>query len=161
MIRVLFVCTGNVCRSPMARGVLERVLDRAGLMGRVEVDAAGTHTFHLDAPPDPRAQEAMARRGIDISGHRARRLAPKDFQRFDYMLAMDQDNYRFLQESRTPSAETVIRLFMEYAPHFRMLEIPDPYYGSGWWFDRVLDMIDAAAEGLLAELRERLDREQG
>jgi protein-tyrosine phosphatase len=156
MIRVLFVCTGNVCRSPMARGVLQRALERAGLSGEVEVDAAGTHAFHPDAPPDARAQEAVARRGIDISGHRARRLTPEDFRSFDYLLAMDQENYRFLAQQRPEDADPVIRLFMEYAPHFRLAEIPDPYYGSAWWFDRVLDMIDAATEGLLEEIQERL-----
>jgi low molecular weight protein-tyrosine phosphatase len=156
MIRVLFVCTGNVCRSPMARGVFERALERAGLSDEVEVDAAGTHAFHLDAAADPRAQEAMARRGIDISDSRARRLAPADFRRFDYLIAMDMENYRFVEALRPQDTRPVIRLFMEYAPHFRMSEIPDPYYGSSWWFDRVLDMIDAAAEGLMAELQERL-----
>ena len=155
MVKVLFVCFGNICRSPMAQGALTRLLEREGLLEQVEVSSAGTHTYHLSSSPDERARRAMQRRGIDIGGISAKRLAPDDFQRFDYLIAMDRDNFRFLQEQCPEELRGKLSMLMDYAPHFHAAEVPDPYYGPEIWFDRVLDMIDAAAEGLLSELRRR------
>lgn len=153
MIRVLFVCLGNICRSPTAEGVFRSVVERAGLATRIEIDSAGTHAYHVGKPPDLRAQEAARRRGIDLSGLRGRRATPVDLERFDYVLAMDEENLRNLMAIAPPEHAGKIRLFLEFAPHRPEREVPDPYYGGEAGFERVLDMIEEAAEGLLAHLR--------
>lgn len=152
-VRVLFVCMGNICRSPTAEGVFAKRLADAGLADRVEVDSAGTHAYHVGEPPDPRAQRTASRREVDLSGLRARRVDAEDFSQFDYVLAMDRDNYYNLQQI-CPIGEThKLQLFLSYAPHLETDEVPDPYYGGPAGFDRVLDMIEAAAEGLLEDIR--------
>lgn len=155
MVKVLFVCFGNVCRSPMAQGIFTRLLEREGLVGQVEIQSAGTHAYHLNASPDPRACRVMARHGIDIRHIKSRRLVPEDFEHFDYLIAMDEQNYRFLAENCPAGYEVRLKRFMEYAPDFHATEVPDPYYGPEWWFDRVIDMLEAAAEGLIADLRRK------
>lgn len=151
-VRVLFVCLGNICRSPTAEGVFRRLLAREGLASRIEVDSAGTAAYHLGSPPDERAREAALRRGIDLSGIRGRRAEPADFERFDYILAMDRENHQDLLAAAGEHGNKV-RLFMEYSHRFDEPEVPDPYYGGPNGFERVLDMIEDAAEGLLRELR--------
>ncbi|MDH3412377.1 MAG: low molecular weight phosphotyrosine protein phosphatase [Gammaproteobacteria bacterium] len=155
MTRVLLVCLGNICRSPLAQGVLEQRLRVSGLFHSVRADSAGTHGYHLGEPPDPRAVEAAARRGYDISGQRARRVRDGDFQSFDYILAMDQDNLQQLT-ARCPAAEvTRLRLLMDFAPGPDRQDVPDPYYGGGDGFERALDLIEAAVDGLILELKAR------
>ncbi len=155
MIRVLMVCLGNICRSPLAQGVLEQRLRKSGLFHGVRVDSAGTHAYHVGEPPDPRAVEAAARRGYEISGQRARRIRDGDFQSFDYILAMDLDNLQQLK-SRCPGAEVErLRLLMDFAPGSDGQEVPDPYYGGDDGFERALDLIEAAVDGLVLEVKAR------
>lgn len=154
-IRVLFVCMGNICRSPTAHGVFRHLVEEAGLAHRIEIDSAGTHAYHLGEPPDDRARKTALSRGIDIGDLRARRAAPEDFQAFDYVLAMDQDNYHSLSRICPAGMERKLLLFMDYAPEYRVREVPDPYYGGQRGFDQVLDMVEAAARGLLDEISRR------
>ncbi len=153
VVRVLFVCLGNICRSPSAQGLMEKVLEEEGLADRVEVDSAGTHAFHVGEPPDPRAQEAAARRGVDLSGQRARRVTAVDFARYDYILAMDRENLAALEAACPPEHVGKLRLLMEFAPDLGFDEVPDPYYGGPAGFDRVLDLLEAAVRGLVEHLR--------
>ena len=155
MVKVLFVCMGNICRSPTAEGVFRRLVEREGLAARIHIDSAGTHAYHIGEPPDPRAQAAAAARGFDLSGIRGRRVTPGDVEDFDYVLAMDRENHQQLLAICGPHLEHKVRLFMEYAPHRPEQEVPDPYFGGESGFDRVLDMIEEAAAGLMAEIRKR------
>lgn len=152
-IRVLFVCTGNICRSPTAEGVFRALLTAEGLDGQVDVESAGTHGYHIGEPPDARSQEAALRRGIDLSGHRARRTRPSDFTDFDYVLAMDDSNLDAL--GRAPADGAEVGLFLDFAPKLNEREVPDPYYGGASGFEHVLDLVEAASAGLLAAIRER------
>lgn len=153
MIRILFVCMGNICRSPTAEGVFRKLLRELAPGLEVEVDSAGTHAYHIGSPPDRRAQEAARRRGIDLSSLRARVVTEEDFERFDYILAMDEDNLAELMARCPRHRRSRLRLLMEFAPHLGVEEIPDPYYGGTAGFERVLDLVEEAARGLLDELR--------
>ena len=154
MVRILFVCMGNICRSPVAQGVLEDVARREGLAGEITVDSAGTHViYHAGEPPDPRAQESLVSRGIDISGQRARILDPEDCERFDYILTMDKENYRAVSALCRGSA--VVRPFLDYATGSSEREVPDPYYDGPGGFEHVLGLIEDASEGLLREIKDR------
>ena len=153
VVRVLFVCLGNICRSPSAQGIMERVLKDEGLDARVEVDSAGTHAFHVGEPPDPRAQETARRRGIDLSRQRARRITRNDFIRFDYILAMDRENLSTLEEFCPPEHIHKLRLLMEFAPEMGFDEVPDPYYGGSAGFEQAFDLMEAAVRGLVEHLR--------
>lgn len=156
-IRVLFCCMGNICRSPTAQGVFTKLVIEEGLSHLIEIDSAGTHAYHVGEPPDPRARETAQRRGIDLSRQRARRALAEDFEQFDYVLAMDEDNHRALSALCPPGLEERLKLFMNYAPHLEILEVPDPYYGGTNGFEAVFDMVDEAARGLLEAIRrERL-----
>jgi protein-tyrosine phosphatase len=152
-VRVLFVCMGNICRSPTARGVFEQLVKEAGLASLIKVDSAGTHAYHLGSGPDKRAIAAAAKRGYDLSRYRARRIEVDDFQRFDYILVMDYENLAALREILPPDSEGKVRLFMEFAGTPTHPEVPDPYYGGGGGFVRVLDLVEDAARGLLAHIR--------
>ena len=155
-IRVLMVCMGNICRSPTAQGVFEQWVREAGLEERIEVDSAGTHAYHVGESPDSRSQEAALRRGIDLSAQRARRVDERDFAEFDYVLAMDAGNYRDLMDRcRDPDGCSRIRLFMEFAPENSAMDVPDPYYGGVHGFERVLDLVEEAATGLLKTIRDQ------
>lgn len=154
MVRVLFVCLGNICRSPTAEGVFRQLLAREGLETGVDVDSAGTAAYHVGEPPDERAREAALRRGVDLSAIRGRRAEPEDLERFDYVLAMDRENHEHLLAIAGGHGHKV-RLLMEYSRRFDVEEVPDPYYGGANGFERVLDMIEDASEGLLRELRRR------
>lgn len=151
-MRVLFVCLGNICRSPSAEGVFRQLLAKQELPFPVEVDSAGTHAYHVGKPPDQRSIDAAHRRGIDISPLRARIVTDEDFARFDLLLAMDRENLALLQERSPPQYRERIRLFLEYAPHAYTDEVPDPYYGAANGFETVLDLLEEAAAGLLVEL---------
>lgn len=154
--RVLFVCMGNVCRSPTAQAVFRRKLQAARIADSVEVDSAGTHGYHIGEAVDPRTRRAAEARGYDLSGHRARKIAWQDFQDFDLILAMDKANLDNLRRIATPEQQKRIRLFMDYSAHFDDDEVPDPYYGLGHTFDLVLDMIEDASAGLLKVVKKAL-----
>ena len=154
-IKVLFVCMGNICRSPTAHGVFQALVDKEGLTQDIEVDSAGTHAYHVGEQPDRRAQEVARSRGFDLSDQRARRTEGDDFLNYDYLVVMDQDNYHSLSAICPQGMEDKIHLFMDYAPSFRTREVPDPYYGGPSGFERVFDMVEAASQGLLDEMRRR------
>lgn len=151
-IAVLMVCMGNICRSPTAEGVLRAKLVAAGLADRVRVDSAGTHAYHVGEPPDERAQEHAAGRGYDLSRLRAREVVAADYERFDLLLAMDWDNLSLLQDDCPPGAERRLRRLMEFAPGAGSEVVPDPYYGGAAGFERVLDLVEAACDGLVEHL---------
>lgn len=154
---VLFVCTGNICRSPTAEAVLRHKLEAAGLADRVRVDSAGTHgTWHADQPPDPRATAHALRRGYDLSALRARALVPGDFERHDLILAMDEDNFAILARRCDPSLQARLGRLADHGRRFSEAEIADPYYGPPEGFDRVLDLIEDSCDGVLEYLRSRL-----
>lgn len=153
MVRVLFVCLGNICRSPMAEGVFRHLVQREGLVELIEIDSAGTHAYHIGEPPDPRAQATALRYGVDISMLRGRQASRLDIERFHYILAMDRENLANLRAIAPKGAEQKVRLFLEFAPERPEREVPDPYFGGASGFDRVLDMVEEAAAGLLADIR--------
>ena len=155
MIKVLFVCMGNICRSPTAHGVLVKLLEEQSLSHAVEVDSAGTHAYHVGNPPDARSQEAALRRGVGLDFIRARQVEPADFDTFDYVLAMDDDNLQHLEMICPPQRRDKLQLFLAYSPKQKTREVPDPYYGSSNGFERVLDLVEAAASGLLEDIRNK------
>ena len=152
---MLFVCMGNICRSPTAQGVFEYLVKNEGLAGRIHIDSAGTHAYHIGESPDRRAMEAALRRGIDMGAQRARRVSEADFQHFDLVLAMDWNNYQDLLLVCPAEQSGKLRLFLDFAPEAGTREVPDPYYGGGTGFERVLDLVEQAARGLLAEIRQQ------
>jgi protein-tyrosine phosphatase len=152
---VLFVCLGNICRSPTAEGVLRHLAAREAPQLALEIDSAGTADYHIGAPPDLRSQRAALRRSIDISGLRARQVTQDDFERFDLILAMDRDNLRELQALEPRDSRAALRLFLEYAPELNLQDVPDPYYRDAGAFEQVLDLTAAASRGLLASLHKR------
>ncbi len=154
MVKVLFVCTGNICRSPTAEGVFRHLVREAGLDGAIATDSAGTHDYHVGEPPDHRSRKAAQARGVDISDLRARRVTVEDFRRFDYVLAMDRGHLQQLQRMAPPDGTAEVRLFMDYAPGAPKREVPDPYYGEGSHFNEVLDLVEAGAKGLLEQIRQ-------
>lgn len=155
-IGVLFVCMGNICRSPMAEGVFRHGVDQAGLNHSIQIDSAGTHGYHLGARPDPRAQAAAARRRYDLSGLRARQVTRQDIQAFDYVLAMDLDNLAYLDGLGSPCSREKPQLFLDYARDVELREVPDPYYGPEEGFELVLDLAENASRGLLTHIQRRL-----
>ncbi|HML91640.1 low molecular weight protein-tyrosine-phosphatase [Methyloceanibacter sp.] len=160
--RLLFACLGNICRSPMAEGVFRRVAEDAGQAHLFEIDSAGMGDWHKGQAPDHRAQKAALSRGVDISGQSARKVELEDFEEFDLILAMDGSNISDLYEIAPHAARHKIRRFLDFAPHLDEDDVPDPYYGGEEGFDHALDLIEAAAKGLLAELaREREATEKG
>ncbi len=152
-INVLLVCLGNICRSPTAHGVLQKMLEEAGLADEIQVDSAGTGDWHIGRSPDQRAQAAALRRGYDLSGLRARQVCATDFQNFDYILAMDNSNLKDLRALRGPQDQCELALFLNYATDADLPEVPDPYYGGDQGFDEVLDLVEDAARGLLSHIR--------
>ncbi|MFG6137522.1 low molecular weight protein-tyrosine-phosphatase [Halomonas sp. B23F22_10] len=155
-MRVLFVCLGNICRSPTAEGMFRRHLDEVGLAGRVEVDSCGIGPWHVGKSPDARAQAAAASRGLDLSGLRARQLDDGDFARFDYLLAMDHDNLAALEARRPADSTAHVGLFLAFAG-LPDRAVPDPYYGGDDGFEQVLDLVEAASRGLVEDVRRRLE----
>jgi protein-tyrosine phosphatase len=151
--RILFVCLGNICRSPTAEGVLRDLVRKAAPDLQVVIDSAGTAGYHIGAPPDPRSQSAALRRGIDISDLRARQVSRSDFASFDLILAMDRESLRDLEAKCPGHARAKLRLFLEYAPQTGRTEVPDPYYGGDADFELVLDLCAEAARGLLVALQ--------
>lgn len=156
MLRVLFVCTGNICRSAAAEGVLRKLATEAGLDDRVEIDSAGTGHWHVGEPPDRRMRDAAADRGYDITAQRARAIEPADAGRFDYLIAMDNGHMRFLEAMRDGSDDARPQLFMDFAPDSDHREIPDPYYGGPQDYEFALDLIEVASSGLMDEIKSKL-----
>ena len=151
---VLFVCMGNICRSPTAEGVFRHHAERAGMHDKLVVDSAGTHAYHVGEPADQRARAAAERRGISLEGISARRVSSGDFEQFDYIIAMDEDNLARLQDEAPEEHRHKIRLFLEFATVSES-EVPDPYYGGAAGFERVLDLVEDASRGLLETLAGR------
>lgn len=152
-ISVLFVCMGNICRSPTAEGVFrKRVIDE-GLADQIYIDSAGTHAYHSEEPPDRRAQAAALSRGVDLATIRARRVADTDFASFDLILAMDNDNLAILVDRAGADSTSDIRLFLDFSATADESEVPDPYYGGTAGFERVLDIVERATDGLLTHIR--------
>ena len=156
-IRILFVCMGNICRSPTADGVFKHYVAEAGLAKRISSDSAGTLDYHVGEPPDARAQLAASRRGYDLSTLRGRQVSHLDFADFDYVLAMDETNLQALMRLCPPQHTHKLKLFMEFSPIAGSREVPDPYYSGPKRFEQVLDMVEQAAQGLLRHLRARID----
>jgi protein-tyrosine phosphatase len=153
MKRVLFVCTGNICRSPTAEGILRKLVADAGLERSIAVDSAGTHGYHVGEAPDFRATAHARRRGYDLSGLRARRFASKDFEAFDLIIAMDREHHELLARLAPREATHKLRMMLEFARRADREDVPDPYYGGPDGFELVLDLLEDAATGLLASLR--------
>jgi len=144
-MKVLFVCTGNICRSPTAEGVLRRLAEAQKL--QIHVESRGTHDYHVGEPPDERAQDHAKRRGYDLSAQRAKLFSKRDFEEFDLVLAMDRGHLRILQRLCPPQHAAKVKLFLRDA------DVPDPYYGGPEGFEQVLDLVEAACRGLLTEIR--------
>lgn len=153
---ILFVCMGNICRSPTAHGVLRAKLRNAGLAQHVDVDSAGTHNYHPGSPPDPRSQEHAAQRGYNLSDLRARQITAEDFVRHDLILAMDWDNLALVQSICPCGQEKKVRRLTEFCLTMDGAVVPDPYYGGASGFDQVLDLVEDACEGLLQHIRQRV-----
>lgn len=150
---VLMVCMGNICRSPTAEGVFRHLVDEAGLAGLIHIDSAGTHDYHVGSPPDHRSSRHALLRGYDLSRLRARQVHPRDFERFDLILAMDHENLALLQEDCPPAHRHKLRRLMEFAPEGLGEVVADPYHGGALGFETVLDHVEAACEGLLGHVR--------
>lgn len=155
-VGVLFVCMGNICRSPIAEGVFRQRVTQAGLDHFIQIDSAGTHGYHIGARPDARAQAAATRRRYDLSALRARQVTREDIEVFDYVLAMDRDNLAHLNSLASPNYHNKPQLFLDYAAHVNLREVPDPYYGPDQGFDFVLDLVEEASLGLLTHIQQRL-----
>lgn len=156
MVKVLFVCMGNICRSPTAEGAFRNLVREQGLEHEIETDSAGTHSYHVGKPPDARAQSAAAARGLDISDLRARQIASGDFEYFDWILTMDDANYAVLEAECPERYRHKLHRFLDFAPNRGETEVPDPYFGTGNGFRHVLELVEDASSGLLkAILKER------
>lgn len=156
--RVLFVCMGNICRSPTAEGVFRYLVEQQGLSGKIIVDSAGTHDYHIGDAPDARSQAAAARRGYDLSGLRARQIVRNDFSAFDYVLAMDENNLALLQQQCPDDCRDRLKLFLEFADDGALREVPDPYYGGAQGFEQVLDLVENAGRGLLLDIIKTINK---
>ena len=148
---VLFVCMGNICRSPTAEGVFRYYVEQAEVSQQLQIDSAGTHAYHVGEPPDRRARAAAERRGMSLDNIYARRVKTEDFEHFDYIIAMDEDNLARLQDQSPEEHRSKLRLFLEFSDGDER-EVPDPYYGGAAGFERVLDHVEAASRGLLETL---------
>lgn len=151
MTSVLFVCLGNICRSPLAEGVFRHHVEKGYSGQRLEIDSAGTGSWHIGHAPDPRSIEVATKNGIDITHQRARKVRPADFDDYDYIIAMDKENQANLNRMHT-GGKAEISLFLSHAPSLGFLEVPDPYYGGDDGFDHVFDLVDEAAKGLLVHI---------
>jgi protein-tyrosine phosphatase len=159
MFRVLFVCMGNICRSPTAEGIFKAMVMREGLSDRIDSDSAGTHGYHIGAPPDRRTVAAAKTRGYDLSMLRARRVEAADFTAFDLVLAMDLENRTALQRLCPATHKERLKLFLDFAPSLEGCEVPDPYYGGSDGFEHVLDLAEAGSKGLITAIRQKLSND--
>lgn len=157
-ISVLFVCMGNICRSPTADAVFRHHVKSARLDHLIHIDSAGTHAYHIGEPPDRRSQQAALKRGYSMQGLRARRVTQEDFSRFQYILAMDHHNLEELQQDCPPQYNSRLGLFLQYSNQWDMhQEVPDPYYGGSHGFERVLDLVENASQGLLSHILKNIN----
>lgn len=154
-IQILFVCMGNICRSPTAEGVMRKRIEDAGMQQRVGVDSAGTHGYHVGSPPDARSQAAAGKRGYDLKALRARQVVERDFEKFDLLLVMDLENLKLLQSMCPAQHQSKLRLLMSYALNSVPTVVPDPYHGGIGGFETVLDHVEDACDGLLRVLSHR------
>ena len=152
-IKVLFVCMGNICRSPTAHGVFQSLVDKAGLSEQIIVDSAGTINYHVGDSPDPRSSQTALQRGIDLSSQRARQVSATDYQEQDYILAMDFDNLKNLQRDCPESLQNKLQLLLNFHPDEYLDQVPDPYYGGDSGFDKVFDMVEIACTNLLKHIQ--------
>ena len=151
-VKVLFVCMGNICRSPTAHGLFQALVDKHQLGAAIQVDSAGTHSYHVGSPPDSRSQATARQRGVDLSGLRARRFVSADFNDYDYLLGMDRANIADMRAIKPDVSSGRLQLMLEYSAEFKQVEVPDPYFGDDG-FELVFDMIDDASRGLLQHIR--------
>ncbi len=154
-VKVLFVCMGNICRSPTAHGMFESIVNKEGLSDSFEIDSAGTHAYHIGKQPDSRAQATAKGRGLDLSYIRARQVDKADFEHYDYILAMDNDNYVLLDQACASEYKDKLHMFLDFAPESSLHEVPDPYYGGSRGFENVFDMVEEASKGLLADIKKK------
>jgi protein-tyrosine phosphatase len=152
MVKVMFVCMGNICRSPTAHGVFRKLVEDEGYAEQIYIESSGTHAYHVGEPPDNRAQQTARHRGLDLSDLRAQRIRSSDFENFDYILPMDGDNYDILLGISSPEFHGKIRMFLGFAPSLSNKEVPDPYYGGPGGFEQVFDMVEAGSRGLLQDI---------
>ncbi|MBU1214955.1 MAG: low molecular weight phosphotyrosine protein phosphatase [Gammaproteobacteria bacterium] len=157
-VKVLFVCMGNICRSPTAEAVFRHYVEEEGLADVIHIDSAGTHDYHIGEPPDSRTQRAAKQRGYVMSGLYGRQAEAGDFARFDYVLAMDEANLAVLQSLQPHDVQSHLGLFLEFAEHHHEREVPDPYFGGADGFEHVLDLVEDASRGLLKHIRAQLGR---
>ncbi|HEY9018354.1 low molecular weight protein-tyrosine-phosphatase [Thiomicrospira sp.] len=153
-VSVLFVCMGNICRSPTAHAVFRKLSEDEGLAQHLVIDSAGTHAYHVGNPPDTRSMQTAVKRGIEMADLRARKVDFSDLIEFDYVLAMDADNHQNLIQMAPRDLQSKIRLFMEFAPDYGHDYVPDPYYGGPDGFESVFDMVEAASRGLLTHIKQ-------
>jgi protein-tyrosine phosphatase len=156
MVKILFVCMGNICRSPMAEGVFHKLVKDAGLEQQISIDSAGTHSYHVGDSPDQRAQATLRGKGIDISGLRGRQVADIDFDTFDYIVVMDSSNLNNLKRRASARHHDKIRLMLSYSRKYPNLDVPDPYYGGTDGFNEVLKMVEDGGQGLLKAIQQSL-----
>ena len=154
-INVLFVCLGNICRSPTAEGVFRHLVQQEGHDSWISTDSAGTHAYHIGSQPDHRSQQTAKSRGIDLSDLRGRKAVKEDFDKFDYILAMDDDNLQLLEQICPSGMESKLSLFLDFSDDYSETEVPDPYYGGDQGFDHVFDLVESASRGLLAKIKEQ------
>ena len=152
---VLFVCMGNICRSPTAEGIFRHMINEKNISDFFITDSAGTHAYHVGAPPDHRAQDTAESRGIDLSDLRGRKVCVTDFDKFDYILAMDKDNYEILDEMCPAHKKNQLMLFLDFAKGLAFDEVPDPYYGGTKGFEKVFDMLENASSGLIEHIEKQ------
>jgi protein-tyrosine phosphatase len=153
-VKILFVCFGNICRSPTAAGVFKKIVKQEGLDDHIEVDSAGTSGYHIGDSADPRSIDAASKRGIDITDHRGRRVEEADFDKYHYIIAMDNENYSNLATLCTAGNWGKLKMFLDYSNEFEGREVPDPYYGGETGFEVVLDMVESASKGLIKEIKD-------
>lgn len=153
-VGVLFVCTGNICRSPTAEGQFRTLVEGQGLAGMFTIDSAATHDYHIGKRPDPRTIQAAARRGLDLAPLRARQVGVEDFAAFDHIVAMDRGHLDILHQLAPPERRDRVSLFLDHAPQTGLHDVPDPYFGGADGFETVLDLIEAGCQGLLAHIRQ-------
>ena len=154
-VKVLFVCLGNICRSPTAEGVFRHIVQEEGHEKWITTDSAGTHAYHIGEQPDRRAQQTALMRGVDISDLRGRKAISDDFNEFDYVLAMDDENYQLLEQICPAGTNEKLHLFLDFSQDFSETQVPDPYYGGDQGFEHVFDLVESASKGLLEDIKKR------